>query len=48
MTNDEFSNQDWVEMGTDHLKIHLQDILLATNKFAEANIIARTGFRGDH
>ncbi|KAI3733705.1 hypothetical protein L6452_13157 [Arctium lappa] len=39
-----FSNKDQVEMGTSHLKIPLQDILLATNKFAEANIIATTGF----
>ncbi|KVI05524.1 Protein kinase, catalytic domain-containing protein [Cynara cardunculus var. scolymus] len=39
-----FSNKDRVKMGTDHLKIPLEDILLATNEFAEANIIARTGF----
>ncbi|KAJ9554587.1 hypothetical protein OSB04_018632 [Centaurea solstitialis] len=37
-------NKDRVEMGTNPLKIPIQEILLATNKFSEANIIARSGF----
>ncbi|KAJ9554662.1 hypothetical protein OSB04_018707 [Centaurea solstitialis] len=44
VSNELFSNKDQVESGTDHLKIPLQHILLAANKFSEANIIARSGF----
>ncbi|KAJ9568536.1 hypothetical protein OSB04_004502 [Centaurea solstitialis] len=39
-----FSNKDLVQTGTGHLKISLKEILVATNTFAEANIIARSGF----
>ncbi|KAJ9568537.1 hypothetical protein OSB04_004503 [Centaurea solstitialis] len=39
-----FPNNNPIQMGTSHLKISLKDILLATHGFAEANIIARSGF----
>ncbi|KAJ9554665.1 hypothetical protein OSB04_018710 [Centaurea solstitialis] len=39
-----FSNKDRVGMGIDHLRIPLQEILLATNNFSEANLIASAGF----
>ena len=44
ISNELSPNKDRVQMETDTLKIPIQEILLATNKFAEANIIARSGF----